>query len=112
MTNSAPRYFDVSRRDLLELEGKDGLDFLQRVSTNDVLKLGIGEHVQTALTNDKGRLFDIASVFRTSETSLFLSGQRMEGSALELWLRRYIVMEDIHLTSISHDFSQFLIVNA
>lgn len=100
MVSSGGSYIDVSGRSLLTLEGIDGLDLLQRISTNDISNLRVGEHVQTILTNEKGRIVDVIVAFRTSPTSLTLSGRSNGDAQLESWIDKYIVMEDAHVSSL------------
>lgn len=102
-------YIDVSDRALLALEGRDGLDLLQRITTNDVAKLRIGEHAETIFTDGKGRIVDVAVVFRTSETSLILAGRSKGSAQLGQCIARYIVMEDITFKPMDNGWVQFLI---
>ncbi len=103
------RYIDVSERALLSVEGHDGLDLLQRISTNEISKLKIGEHAQTVLTTDKGRMVDVVTLFRRSETSLILAGHTKGSSQLSEWISRFIVMEDVHLSPLAHGWRQILL---
>ena len=93
-----PYYLDVSTRPLLELEGPDCVDLLQRISTNDVASLKVGEHTETVLTNEKGRVVDLLVVFRTGVNSLTLVGASNDQKQLAAWIQKFIVMEDIRLT--------------
>ncbi len=105
-------YIDVSDRTLLLLEGTDGLDLLQRISTNDVSKLKEGEHAQTVLTTDKGRIVDVVTVFRLSGTSLLVSGNSLKRVGLSNWVSRFVVMEDVKLSEAGGDWKQTLMFGA
>jgi folate-binding protein YgfZ len=104
-------YVDVSDRSILGLEGPDGLDLLQRISTNDVAKLKIGEHTGTVLSSEKGRIIDVIVVFRVAANSLILAGASKESDELSKWIERFIVMEDARLRSLSDMRIQTLILN-
>lgn len=104
-------YLDSSKRALLALEGPDGLDLLQRISTNNLAKLGIGEHVRTVLTNEKGRIVDLLSVARTGVNSLLLAGESDDGDRLKNWIEKFIVMEDAQISMASNRLTQILMFN-
>jgi folate-binding protein YgfZ len=103
------KYVDVSDRSLLSIEGADGLDLLQRISTNDVSKLKVGEHVQTVLTNEKGRIVDLVTVLRRAGNSILLCGHSKGGRQLKDWMDRFIVMEDAKTFLLNGEKNQFLI---
>jgi tRNA-modifying protein YgfZ len=105
-------FVDRSDRSLLEMHGPDGLDLLQRISTNDLSKLGVGEHVGTVLTNEKGRIIDVVTVFRTTTDTCLLSGSSKGDENLRSWVERFIITENVHLNSVSENYSQLLIFNA
>ncbi len=112
MTVATPRFYvDVSDRSLLALDGADGLDLLQRISTNDVAKLKIGEHAETILTTEKGRIVDLLVVFRVSADSLILAGASKENGQLSNWIGGFIVMEDARLSLLSDKRIQILVLN-
>ena len=50
--------YNRSESAVIHLKGKDVLDFLQRISTNDVLTVEPYHYVTTLFTNEKGRLID------------------------------------------------------
>jgi len=91
------------------LEGTDGLDLLQRISTNDVSKVKIGEHIETVLTNEKGRIVDLLNIYRRSSNSLVLAGSSNQTKMLSEWIGRFIVMEDASLKSVNDSQVQYLV---
>ena len=50
---------DASHMGRLKATGEDGLDLLNRMSTNKVDHLGPGEGAVTILTTDRGRIVDV-----------------------------------------------------
>jgi aminomethyltransferase len=56
--------FDVSHMGEFEVEGADALSALQRVTTNDVSALSVGQVQYTALCADDGGIVDDATVYR------------------------------------------------
>ncbi len=96
---------------LLRLDGHDCLDFLQRLSTNDMNGLNAGEHRTTVLTNEKGRIIDIVTLLRM-EDSFLLTTSSDNFQRVKDWLEAFIVMEDLHINDITADFSRYCIVGS
>jgi len=102
-------FVDVSGRVVLRLVGADGLDFIQRISTNDIAALQLGQSKQTILTNEKGRIIDVVTVHRAAESRLMLLGQSKDSAQLIPWIEKYIIMEDIHVEDLTSSTAQYLI---
>lgn len=79
---------------VLHLKGKDVLDFLQRISTNDVSKLEPYHYISTLFTNDKGRLIDRTVLVRLND-DFFLVGGKKNDAILSRWINKYIIAEDV-----------------
>lgn len=77
----------------LRLAGRDRLDFLQRMSTNDVLKLAPGQGCTTVLTTPIGRIVDRLTVYAGEETVLALTSEGQAGR-VRRWLSGYIFFMD------------------
>ena len=60
--------FDVSHMGEFIVRGKDATAFLQKVTSNDVSKLAIGDVQYSCLPNDKGGIVDDLLVYRLEET--------------------------------------------
>lgn len=59
--------FDVSHMGEFIVKGADALDLIQKVTTNDVSKLEIGDVQYSCLPNDKGGIVDDLLVYRLPE---------------------------------------------
>lgn len=59
--------FDVSHMGEFIVRGKEALDFLQHVTSNDVSKLEIGQAQYSCFPNDTGGIVDDLLVYRLSE---------------------------------------------
>jgi folate-binding protein YgfZ len=102
-------FLDVSGRVVLKLVGSESLDFMQRISTNDVASLKVGQSRQTVLTNEKGRIIDVVSIQRTTDSQLMLLSQSRDASQLVSWIEKYIIMEDIRIEEVTSSLTQYLI---
>lgn len=97
---------DTSSFCTLEIKGEDALDFLNRISTNDLRKLKPGESVRTIFCTDKGRIID--SVLVVNEGLRFLVfGSGGCSDKLTRWINRYIIMDDVNIKDITGVFGSF-----
>jgi aminomethyltransferase len=64
--------FDVSHMGRLFFKGKDTVDFLQHVLTNNVQALGVGESQYTIIQNESGGALDDAYLYRFKEDEYLL----------------------------------------
>lgn len=87
--------------------GRDRLDLLHRMSTNDTNSLGVGEARQTVLINAIARIVDAPWVLNRGETALMLTGPN-RATAVRRWLAGYIFFRDeVKLEDASAELSQF-----
>lgn len=87
--------YNRSESAVLHLNGKDTIDFLQRITTNDVSKIEPYHYVPTLFTNEKGRLIDRTILVRLDE-DYFLVGGKKNDKVLERWINKYIITEKIN----------------
>ena len=85
---------DTSFLGRIRVTGKDGLDLLHRLSTNDLLALKPGTCTGTVFTTDKGRVVDYADVV-LHEHSLHLLVSANSEETICHWLEKYHITEDI-----------------
>ena len=99
----------VSPSSLIELYGKDSLDFLHRITTNDLKSLPQNQFSKTIFTNEKGRILDEVFVLNFGE-KLLLLGNHGTQSKLSLWIKRYIIMDDVRVTEANQHLTAFEII--
>lgn len=97
---------DISGRGLIELQGKDSLDFLHRISTNALSDLPVNSARTTIFTNEKGRIIDKTTVVNMRDF-LFLLGSGVYSQKLYSWINKYVIMEDIKTLDVSDKYSVF-----
>jgi aminomethyltransferase len=71
-TRTAAGLFDVSHMGEIWVEGTDTIDFVNRLTTNDVTKLVDGQAHYSAFTNENGGVVDDLLVYRFAEDKLLL----------------------------------------
>jgi len=88
----------VDRPDVaaLRLEGKDALDLLHRLTTNDLKSLAEGAGAATVFTTAKGRILDLVTVHRhAGGLHLLCDAARVE--AIMGWIDRYTFREEVRV---------------
>lgn len=88
----------------LDVRGKDALDFLHRMSTNDLLSLQPGQTCVTVLTNDKAKIIDLVRVIVKKDSLLLLTSEDQALNVIQ-WLGKFIIMEDVQLSDITSTIS-------
>ena len=85
----------VDRSDLgrIAMVGRDCLDLLHRLSTQDLLHVQSGQGTRTVLTSDKGRILDVLTVYRMVDRLILLTSPDRQADTLA-WLDRYTFSED------------------
>ncbi len=93
-----------SQQGRLELTGKDRLDLLHRMSTNDLNSLKPGEGRPTVLTTALARIIDHVVVYERGERALMLTHQI---GTVQNWLQRHIFFRDqVKLRNVSGELGQ------
>lgn len=86
----------------LQATGKDALDLLNRLSTNRLDDLPLGQGRQTVLTTNKGRCIDWLWVFRLPQGILLLTSPSAQETVAS-WIDTYTILEEVALTSLTQD---------
>lgn len=85
---------DRSHEGRLELSGRDRFDLLNRISTNNLLNMQLGEARPTIFTNANGRIIDRAVVYNWHDDRLLLLNAPGRGAFLHNFLKRQIFFND------------------
>lgn len=101
------KYF-IKKAGILKAHGKDLIDFLNRMSANDLRKFPPGEFRKTVLTTDKGRIIDLINVLNFKNRSLIITSNNFE-EKVKSHLDKYIIMDDVSLVKDDSENFQFTI---
>ncbi len=93
----------------LILGGRDGLDLLHRLSTNDLLSKPLTALTATTLTNEKGRIIDALRVVRYGSGHLLLGSADAEEEVLR-WIEKYTIADDVAVRSITAETAMFALI--
>lgn len=109
-TRVAAGLFDVSHMGEIWVEGMDAIDFVNRLTTNDVSKLVDGQAHYSAFTNENGGVVDDLLVYRFNSNKLLLVVNAGTTEKDWAWLTSHENKgEDIALTNASKDYCQIAV---
>ena len=108
-TRTASGLFDVSHMGEIWVEGHDAIEFVNRLTTNDVTKLVDGQAHYSALTNEKGGVVDDLLVYRFNEDKLLLVVNAGTTEKDWAWITSHKKDENVTLTNASADYCQIAI---
>ncbi|MCX7877541.1 MAG: hypothetical protein N2510_02745 [Ignavibacteria bacterium] len=92
---------------VLKFLGNDRLDLINRLSTNDVSTLKKSTVLKTIITNEKGRIVDLITLFCFDEYILSLVSDVYRIKLIE-HLERYTVMDDFTCEDLSSSYEVIL----
>jgi folate-binding protein YgfZ len=96
-------------RALVSIAGKDRVDFVNRMCTNDARRIDAGRGIAAVLPTAKGRIVDFVRIFARGD-ELLLLGSGGHGAALESWLAKYVVMEELAIADRSGSVTSLLLL--
>lgn len=102
-------WIDFSYYGHLKLKGKHAQDFLNRMSTNDLKKLNTKEYATTVLTNEKGRIVDLITVYLQGDGIVVTTSPQNQEHVVK-WFEKYIMMDDVHIADLSGKMIQLGII--
>ncbi len=92
---------DLSHTTRVMHTGPDALDLLQRLTTNDLGGLVVGEAATTVLTSEIGRVIDLFQVVRLELDRLTLISDSFDAEPLVENIDKYTILEDAVLEDVS-----------
>lgn len=100
----------VDRRSAcIEMKGKDRLDLLHRLSTNDLVSRKPGAVIATSFLNEKGKMIDQVQIL-IRDQSLFAVPSPENETGFSKWVEKFIIMEDVALRSLSSEFAHLSLI--
>ena len=101
--------FDRSYLGIYELQGNDSLDLLNRLSSNKVDDLTINHGDSTILTNNKGRVIDVITLFKLDSKVLMFTSQNNSQEVID-WIDTYTFIEDISVVNTNSQYSLITLI--
>lgn len=91
---------DRSNLGRLAFHGKDSLDLLHRLTTNNIKTLRTGEGTAAVFATPKGRILDLVTFHLAEELLLCLSGAG-RAAPIRDWIERYTFREEVHVQDLT-----------
>ncbi|MXY46608.1 MAG: aminomethyl transferase family protein [Chloroflexi bacterium] len=95
----------------LKVSGADAIDLLNRLSTNKLDDLAVGNIQGTVLTTNKGRIIDLLYVLRQDDHLLVITGPDTCQRVSE-WIDFYTFIEDVVVEDITDSTAMLSLVGA
>ena len=100
---------DRSQLGRLKVNGADAIDLLNRLSTNKLDDLKVGDVQGTVLTTNKGRIIDLLYVLRQEDHLLVITSPDTRDKVSE-WIDFYTFIEDVVVEDVSEETIMLSIV--
>jgi tRNA-modifying protein YgfZ len=100
---------DISHFSIIELKGKEILEFLNRIGTCALKDLKLNYSAVTLFTNEKGRIIERSTILNLGESVLLISSNHLK-QKIYSWLNKYIIMEDIKIYEVSSQYSIYELI--
>lgn len=95
---------NISDYGMIELKGKDVLDFLHRISTNSVRDLGKEQIKKTIFTTEKGKIIDLTILLNFEDYQILFCHPEHHTKILR-WLDKYIITDDVKVSDINNKYT-------
>ncbi len=97
---------DVSNRGMIELRGKDVLDFINRISSNQTKDLAKENIVNTIFTTEKGRIIDYTTLLNFDDFQIIMCSTANQPKVV-MWINKYVISDDVKITNINGKYTLF-----
>jgi glycine cleavage system T protein len=104
-------FFDLSHFGKLRLTGKDALDLLQRICTNDLNGMRPGMGKQTFFATEKGRVVDLCTVY-LQQGSILVRTSPNNSANVKKWIEKFVIMEDVKVEDVTENFPMFFVAGS
>ncbi len=108
-TRTRSGLFDVSHMGEIWVEGPDAISFVNRLTTNDVLKLVDGQAHYSAMTNENGGVVDDLLVYRFGQEKLLLVVNAGTTDKDWAWITSHKTDERVELQNASSEYCQIAV---
>lgn len=85
---------DISLNGLIELRGKDVIDFLHRITTNSLADINKEEIRKTIFTSEKGRIIGLGTLLNFVDYQLLVCGRANKKKVMH-WISKYVIGDDV-----------------
>ncbi|MCZ6818151.1 MAG: hypothetical protein O7G31_01490 [Calditrichaeota bacterium] len=102
-------WIDRSYLGQLEVSGKDHVDLLHRITTNELRHLKPGQTQITVFTNEKGRIIDRVHLLKFDDRIRLITS-RATSAKVANWIEKFIFIEDVSVSDVSDQYGSISIL--
>ncbi len=95
---------NITHYGMIELRGKDVLEFLHRISTNSIKELGKEQITKTIFTTEKGRIIDLTTLMNFEDYQILFTSPEHHPKIMR-WLDKYIITDDVRISDINGKYT-------
>ena len=111
-TNYPLMFSDLNNLGRLYISGKDSLDLLNRLTTNDLSDFDNFSSVSTVMTNGDAKVIDYLTLAAGEESGVWCVTSEGRSSAVSNWLDMYTFGEDITVTECTQNTGHIIILSS
>lgn len=97
---------NISHSGIIELKGNDVLDFIHRISTNDVKNLPREGVIDTVFTTEKGKIIDRVSLLNFESHHLLICSHDHKEKIIG-WINKYTITDDVKASLTNNKYNIF-----
>lgn len=101
-----PVLIDRSFVGFVQVSGKDAGSLLQRLTTNEMGNLQLGQGLVNIFTNEKGRIVEVVQILRRQDDYFILTSPGRAPALLQ-WIDKYTFIEDVRVIDVSSAHAMF-----
>ncbi|MBI3732229.1 MAG: aminomethyl transferase family protein [Chloroflexi bacterium] len=94
----------------VQLSGQDRFDFLNRMSTNDLIRAEFGTGLQTVLTTPEARIIDLLTVYAEAGFLLCVTSPQNRRKVLDEFRRKIFFRDRVKPIDVTDQTAQFLLL--
>jgi len=95
---------NISHLGIIELKGKDVLDFLHRISTNSIKDLPKEGVTKTIFTSEKGKIIGLATLLNFENYQLLICTRESKEKVMS-WTKKYIISDDVIVNDANNKYN-------
>ena len=96
-------FFDVSHMGDIDVKGKDTIQYMRKMYTNDAARSGLHEMKYTLLCNEQGLILDDMIFYKWADDHFFVIPNGATADMVYDWLTSHVEDEDVELTHTTLD---------
>ena len=103
------RIYTPSKYKFIAVKGKDNIDLLDRLTTNDLKSLNSMEHAYSLLVSPKGRMIEMLSILNLEGQIILGCSENSLNKVLE-WIDFYTFGEEVEITLDQKDYQSKIMI--